>query len=303
MKTTLLLAFSVFPLMLSAQPVISDGSNIPQPGVTFPVSFATTTAPGLPGANQTWDFSALSFVSVGNVEVIAPSSSPIGSSFPNATFALSLVGQNSYSFFQVSATKKEVLAWTISTPGTGNDYSPNPKTTLPFPFNFQDAVTDTWQKVGGSLENVTVSYDGYGTLITPTQTYSNVVRVKEDYGGTDIDYAWYLTNPLMTVAIYNHNNNALYHFGLSQITGVNDNNQLANNLEVYPNPAENEINVINCHPGSTVSIIDLAGRIVFTEIVVKDRTILNTSQLSNGVYFVQVSDMTTIQRSRFLVNH
>ncbi|NUM32755.1 MAG: T9SS type A sorting domain-containing protein [Bacteroidetes bacterium] len=302
MKKIPLIAISAFSINAFAQPVIKNGDNIPAPGLSVHVQFATTTVVGNPGTNQTWDFSSLSFTSMGTVDVIAPAASPIGSSFPSCNYALSLAGQNSYSFFQASSDKIEVLAWTISSPGYGNDYSPNPRTILKFPFNYLDSENDTWQKVGGSVNNVTVTYDGYGTLVTPTITYNNVVRVKEDYGGGGIDYQWYILNPLMAVAIFDHNFNRLYHFGATQTTGIADQNNLQMQAGIYPNPAADFVTVTNIPNGSTIKITDITGKTVYSSVITNEQTIISTTEFVNGVYFIQVESNGSFANRKLVVN-
>ncbi|HMN31795.1 MAG: T9SS type A sorting domain-containing protein [Chitinophagaceae bacterium] len=302
MKKILLIAISAFSINAFAQPVIQNGDNIPAPGLSVPVQFATTTVVGNPGTNQTWDFSLLSFTSMGTVDVIVPSSSPIGGSFPGSNYALSLVGQNSYSFFQVSSDKMEVLAWTISSPGSGNDYSPNPRTLMKFPFNYLDTENDTWQKVGGSVNNVTVTYDGYGTLVTPSITYNDVVRVKEDYGGGAIDYQWYILNPLMAVAIFDHNFNRLYHFGATQPTGIANHNNLQMQAGIYPNPAADFVTVTNIPNGSTIKITDITGKTVYSSVINNEKTTIGTTDFVNGVYIIQVTNNGAITTRKLIVN-
>lgn len=286
-KQIQLLAICAFTVNAFAQPMIPNGNNIPTPGLSVPVSVATTLTAGAAGPNQTWDFSTLSFTPLGTVDVISPSSSPIGSSFPTSNYALSLSSQNSFSFFNVSSSKMEVQAWTISSPGVGNDYSPNPRTLMRFPFNYLDTESDTWQKVGGSVENVTVTYDGYGTLITPTFTYTNVVRIKEDYGGTDIDYQWYTVNPLMAVAIFDHNNNTLYHFGATP-NKLSDKEPLSNHVVIYPNPADNEVCIEQLPVHSSVMISDVTGKLLFNTTVNAERINVNTTTFASGIYLLTI---------------
>jgi hypothetical protein len=131
MKKLLLIVISAFSINAFAQPIISNGSNIPAPGFSAPLSMATpTSGVGSAGTNQTWDFSLLSFTSLGTMNVITPSSSPIGSSFPTANFATSF--SSTYSFFNAGSTKMEVQAYSITSPGSGNDFTPNPRTVLKF---------------------------------------------------------------------------------------------------------------------------------------------------------------------------
>ncbi|MCC7233207.1 MAG: T9SS type A sorting domain-containing protein [Bacteroidia bacterium] len=303
MKKTVLLAIPLVSLHTYAQPVIQDASNIATPGFSAPV-FIATVAPSIvltgPGANQTWDFTTPDFVytSGGNLDVIVPSTAPMGGSFPAANYAYTFA--STYSFFNVSASKMEVQALTIVAAGTGNDYTPNPRTQLIFPFNFNDSAVDTYQKVGGSQGTVTITYDAYGTLITPSGTYTNVVRVRDSYGPGDNDYEWYILNPLTQVAIYDSTNNTLYHIGATQISGIEDNT--VSGLSLFPNPATDLVTVSNLPAGSTVRITDMTGRKVYSRPAGSENTLVNTSDFANGVYLVQVENNKGVLTQKLIIN-
>ena len=60
MKKTLLITSLTFSILVSAQPVILNGNNIPSIGTTATLYSGTPVSGiGNPGANQTWDFSSL----------------------------------------------------------------------------------------------------------------------------------------------------------------------------------------------------------------------------------------------------
>lgn len=299
-KLLLLSAISVVSVSSFAQPVIQDGSNIPTPGYSAPVSYASLSASGVgnAGANQTWDFSTLTFNPVSTMNIVTPSSAPMGSSFPAANHAYSNAGL--YSFFNVSAVKMEVQAWSIAAAGGSNDYSPDPRTILKFPFNFNDSDTDTWQEVSGSPNTVTVTYDGYGTLITPAGTWNNVVRIRENYGAGQDDYQWFMLNPLMQVAIYDHNNSMLYHIAGTP-NGIEENDfQLS--MLAYPNPATDFIQVSNAPAGSTLNVVDVTGKIISSVMAIEGQpTTISTINFSNGVYFIETEKNGIIARRKFIV--
>lgn len=291
----------VISIDIIAQPVILNGSNIPAAGLSVPVSMATpTSGVGNPGASQTWDFSSLSFTPIGTVAIITPSSSPIGSSFSSANHCQSLVGQNSYNFFSVLTNKMECLGYNISTPGSGNDYTPNPRTILKFPFNYLDTETDTWQKVGGSVSNVTLTYDGYGTLITPTATYTNVVRIKEDYGNSAVDYQWYTLNPLMGVMINDHNTNRLYFMGVTA-TSVFEQNHQVTTVNIYPNPASNKITVNSSTKINAIEIYNLLGENIYQSNVVSTKAEIDLTNQAKGIYFLKIYDGRTILTKKIVI--
>ncbi len=303
MKRNLLALLFAFSLNAVAQPVIQNGNNIPAPGLTVPFSYGTPSSGiGSPGPNQTWNFSNVTFNALGGLTTINPATSPFAASFPTANYAYSLGG--AYSYFSASSTKMEVLAYSITSPGSGNDYSSNPRTVLKFPFNYNDSQVDTWQKAGGSTNNVTITYDGYGTLITPTATYTNVVRVKEDYG-SGADYQWYLLNPLMSILVYDHNSNTLYYAGASA-TGITENN-LQMSLDLYPNPVKDnlviKISDVPSHGNLKFTLSNVVGQKVKQVSIHSKVTTLSLDNISKGIYFYQLQDeYNTLKTGKIIVD-
>lgn len=71
--------------------------------------------------------------------------------------------------------------------------------------------------------------------------------------------------------------------------GVMDVNQL-NSIKVYPNPANNVVNIANLVNVSKVEISNILGQVVYTNSTPAATISVNTSNLSNGVYFITISD-------------
>ncbi|MES2681250.1 MAG: T9SS type A sorting domain-containing protein [Bacteroidota bacterium] len=271
-----------------SQPVISNGNNIPAAGLSAPFSSnIASSGTGNAGANQTWNYSALAFSTSGTVTTIDPASSTFSSAFSSANYAYVLA--NTYSYFKSTGAKTEVQAYSITSPGSGNDYTPNPRTLLKFPFNFGDTETDTWQKVNGSVNTVTLTYDGYGTLIMPARTYSNVVRVKEDYGNGAIDYQWYILNPLMSVLAYNNGGNMFYHTAATQLvnTGISPNSILLP-ASVFPNPATNkftlELPTAYVFTDLKFNMINFSGEQVKEILILSHLSEINLTGIAAGIY-------------------
>lgn len=76
-------------------------------------------------------------------------------------------------------------------------------------------------------------------------------------------------------------------------------------LLVYPNPAEDQLNISGLNPQTknTIRIYDLSGRIVLTEQAFGSvQTTLDVSSLSRGTYFVEVSaGLDAIHRTKIIV--
>ena len=304
MRRNLLLFLSLsVAITLHAQPVIQNDNNLPSPGFTFPISFANVSSVGSPGANQVWDFSNLPFLSGAIGTIIAPSTSPLAGAYPTSNFAMQIDPLGEYSFFSITADKMETLAWRVNQLGGGSVYTPNPKTILKFPFNFNESVTDSWQEIGGSPETVIVSYDGYGKFKAPKFTYDNVVRIKNDYGGGTVDYNWFLLNPLAPLALYVQSEGRMYYFNLSSVvSSVSEKDNLSNQLSVYPNPATDYVNISRIPKGADIRITDIGGKVIYKTTTTQDQLKINTTGFLKGIYLIQVSDKGKVFSSKLFIN-
>lgn len=76
-------------------------------------------------------------------------------------------------------------------------------------------------------------------------------------------------------------------------------------FEVYPSPASDQVNIVsNAQGNAQVSLINLAGQVVFTENYnsLTQRQI-NVSDLSEGLYFVQVASDNSYVTKKIMVKH
>lgn len=304
MKTKLLIVFAAFSTVVIGQPVIPDGTNIPTVGYSAPISAASSSNVGGAGANQTWDFSNLFFLSLGTMNVISPSSSSMSSSFPTANLAYTFTGTSS--FFKISPTKFEVQAYTITSPGTGNDYSPNSRTLLKFPFSYQEQFIDTCQIVGGTALQLTLTYDGYGTLLMPGGvTYTDVVRIKEDYGNGTVDYEWYTLNPLIILMQYRSSSSNLFFTDVDQITtSISEQNNATANVLIYPNPATEKVYVdLKDFKGvSQFTLCDMLGKKVKECSLTSDNKEIGLEDVESGVYFYTIQNNQNSSTGKLIIH-
>lgn len=59
-------------------------------------------------------------------------------------------------------------------------------------------------------------------------------------------------------------------------------------FSMYPNPAKNQVAIANIEVGSTITILDVSGKVVYTSSANSSNTEINVSTLGSGIYFVQV---------------
>lgn len=74
--------------------------------------------------------------------------------------------------------------------------------------------------------------------------------------------------------------------------GVGVNNVLANSdVKVYPNPANENVSIeTNKGNNNVITILDLSGKTIETINTSKSITVLNTSNLTSGIYFIQITN-------------
>jgi len=90
----------------------------------------------------------------------------------------------------------------------------------------------------------------------------------------------------------------------ASITGVGELNQMENNLNIYPNPANDYINVYTTSSFSGVSnlkIVDLLGVVVYSmREEITGITQINTQSLNPGIYFLKVENEEGIYSRKFI---
>ncbi len=191
--TAILLATSSLGLL--AQPTLTTNSS-PLVGFTYSTSQVDlgSTSEGPAGANVTWDFSSLADTGLVNTfNFVDPAGLPDAASFPTATIAYSglLEGVEFSAFLRNSATAFELLGSAISSP-FGNFVIPfsDPMKLFSFPTTFNSTFSDTYRNgftadfgfastTTSTTGTMSAEVDGYGTLITSSGTYSNVLRMKK----------------------------------------------------------------------------------------------------------------------------
>lgn len=73
-------------------------------------------------------------------------------------------------------------------------------------------------------------------------------------------------------------------------------------LNVYPNPASDVINVtLNKEVTATINVVDVTGKVVKTSTINGTTTSINTAGLSSGVYYVNITDGTSVSTEKVVI--
>ena len=316
-----------------AQPTLTSANSNPVTGLTFErKSFTPVTGQeGSGGANQTWNWSAV----VEDLSATGSYISPIGTDHaaenPTATACLSLVGALEYqrgdnaglyrlAFYNPAQQLEQVFDI--------------PFKIIAYPFTMNSTYSSSYHAniVGPGFSGtqdgtMTVTADGWGTLITPSGTYTNVLRVHThvnevyDYGvmgqipQTADQYLFIAPNvhyPIGAIT-WGDQDGSPFSGGIWSTTavGINEVNASLYKLSVYPNPANDVTSfsyTLKELSSVAISVMDQTGRIVQKsddEMLQPGKHIfeLDAATLSNGIYFVQAIINNERASIKMLVNH
>lgn len=89
----------------------------------------------------------------------------------------------------------------------------------------------------------------------------------------------------------------------SYTVGLINQNNSENNLAIYPNPANNTVNITNLSNGATIRIMDINEKVVHSSFnTTKYQATINTAELNNGIYLIVIEQNGTIINKKLIVN-
>jgi hypothetical protein len=262
-----LLLCTAFGIGLYAQPTITSSFN-PAPGDHYrfhPVNTQITA--GNAGANVTWDFSGIQIIYNPIIgKYMSPSTTPYANDFSGTNVAFEdYFAAGTYHYFETTTSKYEkkgeasVLYTAV--------YQ-NPHTMFTYPFTYNTVVTDNFACTT-SVGSLTLERNGtweakgdaYGTLMLPSGTYNNVLRIRtssstvDEYPGVIqngkdvIEYCWVMASskrPLLKIGTEFHFSGGApidtvdYVRISEEVSGIAHPDQNLANIRLYPNPAAGE---------------------------------------------------------------
>lgn len=269
-------------------------------------------SPGNSGANQTWDFSVLpTLVFRGTSAVVPIASTPDTGTFPTGNFAIKDTydgfAGSYYRYFKTSSTTFESLG---GSDGAGNTYSEiNPSIMFQLPYTYNTVINDTYQ-YGGDVEvySFTSTYDGYGTLITPYSTFTNVFRQKYEETGADysyVEYRWFSTSPFKLIMIMyfdidisDSESGVVLYSNFNTLSLNSFRNEAF--VKVYPNPATSMLNVQipNAAAIDKIVVSDITGKIIMKQ--TKNSSQINVENLVKGLYILEVYSSRNKFQTKFI---
>ena len=280
-----------------AQPVIQSIDVNPEVGEEFVKVVGAYVSPGDAGSNVTWNLSGMTGTEVvTTIQAGDPAFPQTNRSYVTAGSGLTYYMENNTSGQYVHG---------VNAGGSIITYT-NPLEQLKFPLAMDNYSSDllyaTFVSSGQNFAREgfsTITVDGYGTLITPSGTYTDVLRIHftQDYDDSsanmvidyDVDtYAWYKSGYHQELAMITTN---ISSNAGTQTTGVYLKEQVLGlsekemqHVSIYPNPSSGKAFISN---QSALNLTNIA--------------VYNEAGILLGAYDVNVSpqDQTGIDVSSF----
>ncbi len=323
-KGILCLNLSLISLFSAAQtPIQASGFN-PVAGDKFIVNAANYASPGGSGNGQVWNLDMPTFTQQAEIKCVTPASINLDQNFPNANIAFDY--SSAQYLFKTSNSAFQTIG--LSMNGSNIIYN-DAEDLMRFPVKLNDNYTDTWSATinyGYAIlyrtGKTTVTVDGYGKLLTPDGVFENVYRVNMKQVYTD---SLELSGQKQIIK-YNNNQYSWYkdgiHYALAQVMDVTANGvnskagsyinyhksglkELSNsNFEIFPNPAQDEINInsLTANGTQTIELSDIYGTKIFTnthELTTK----IDVKDYPTGIYFISVySNNNLVSRTKVSIN-
>lgn len=338
MKKIYILAISILGFQsMNAQITLTASNNNPSVGNSFTQNFydANTTNPGISGANVTWNFSSLTPQSTSAGTMVAPSTLSDGSNHPASNIATEDASSGNQTFMFVDGDELSMTGG--YSPGAFRDVYTNIRELVKFPITFGNSFNETFSGTSNNIAanqtfdrsgTIAITADGYGDLVLPYGTITNVLRVKtvtlysDAQGGVpfinyqDTSYYWYNTSTnyiIMSWTVLNTVNFSSIKVGMyldqsSVVTSLGDDFIPNKPITIYPNPVvNNQTNILldKLYENAQLQVIDVTGKIVKTDKIeaTSKNLMLKLDGLNKGIYFIQIlKDNTLVSSEKLILN-
>ncbi len=313
--------FSFCTMTLFAQPILTASTINAVPGDAFARHECDTSgiSIGASGSNITWNFTTLHTLATDTMNYVDCASTPYCDSFPGSNLAG--IAGTEYDYFTAD-NNKWVMNGYFQT--TAFRYS-KPYFIASYPYTYNTSSRDTFSFQAGSgigytstIQTDSNTADGHGTLMLPEGSYYHVLRIHtishvKDSTTAGVgyqrfeSYTWlepHFHSPMMTLQYDTfgtgspHLSYVIYYvqsaFGA---TAVSATAETKIQMTAYPNPVQDELNVLlDTKEAGIVSITltDISGRVLkeaINKVVTtgKNQISFPVRDLEGGIYLLHVT--------------
>lgn len=295
-----------------AQPILTANGINPVVGDVFSYNTTNYVNPGAAGPNQTWNLTTMTVQSVSQTTAVSSSSTPYAATYTNSNICFLVPGQYNY-YLTSNSVYQFIGSYAGSAPALV--FNP-PRDILHYPFVYNNSYTTNYQSTSSGPNpttvsgTITLSYDGYGTIILPNGMYNNAIRIHthdlytQAHGtvifdsGVEDSYDWYINgnhSPVATVRSLTTTAFGSYTSGSYLniiITSTGNDNFDSSFLSFFPSPAKEVLNM-KCGYDNEISkaeLIGIDGKVLITDIIDPGSKEINMDvrAIAKGLYVVKV---------------
>lgn len=145
------------------------------------------------------------------------------------------------------------------------------------------------------VEGATIAITGQSTLTTDNFGMASIQLENGTYT-YDVSATGYVSQTGLEVIVDGANENVT--IDLEAVVSINQ--DIANNVIIYPNPVSSIVN-IEAKEFDNIQIIDATGKVVYNEIIVNNTTSINIEKYSKGLYIIKLSNDNNSVTKRLIV--
>lgn len=274
------------------------GSKMNMKEITSSISSATT------GMAQTWDYSNATFSNVVSYEIVELNtlSQNIRDSFPAATYVQMMlvpgapdINLNPMFFIE----DRPDMLFQLGSQASGGTMDMTSDTLFLFTHSFDSTLSygnRHW-----------VKYTGYGSMTIDGKTFDPVV-MHEYTNKSDgkVQHYFFTLSPyfqlLLAYSIESGTVSSAYYYQPEDASTSVTKDVAFEKIKLYPNPANDFVTIVNMPHGSTLSITDMAGKLVYGSTVAGTQATISTANFVNGIYFIRLEHNGSVVNRGLIVN-
>jgi sugar lactone lactonase YvrE len=222
---------------------------------------------------------------------------------------------NTYSGYDSIGIDSNIAAWQSIPNGYRNGYQYIYKDSM----EVNDLLDTINVGIRGVLYNdpTGIAFDTSGNLLIADE-YNNVIRI---FNAKDSLVSTFAGNPTSIIAGYANGrdslaqfynpmglvsdkkgnfyvadlgNNVIRKLSTVNVLGIPNVKNIANTLNVYPNPCSDRLNIISSFNGNA-DLLDVTGRVVWTSNNFKSPYTLSTANINPGIYFLRITSPSSTE--------
>jgi hypothetical protein len=329
MKKIYLLILAFISFQIKAQYTITSASN-PVIGdiETFIDPDTTGVFMGSSGIGQTWNYSGIVFsptAAIYSGTYVSSASVPNNSLYPTSNIAENWGGN--YDMYSNSSGAIIFNGNAVSTSSNCFVYN-NPCAILNLPFSYGSSCPDTYSYTQGTtILNGTVNTtgDGTGTLILPSISVPNVLKIKAVHHqivnigagtftiDTQISRYYASVNKFFILSIQSTTTSTSSSLSIDKYVDVNTNfvtgintSKIPDLFRVFPNPISKGdlfLNGLEHSKDYRIELYNTLGQTVI-DIITKDvveNYKVDVSELNKGVYYLKISSLNSTKTQKIII--